>query len=242
MASRMHRVQCSVCCPDNLYVCWPTSGSPRLKRPLQPSRLLPLKIALPSESRKDGGCRTRMALAQPSPTISHSHLYRLYHHTVPEPILVEAPAIRTFGLGMVKRQPQILRLTTPKLCPKEQLRSLGTPERRLGPRSLGMTAQQGEGLCGNDRSSEMIDLGWGKATADAIRLASLGSSCSGRALRLTTPKLCPKEQLHSLGAPERRSGLRSLRMTAQRCEVAVRVAAKSRRDWSVLRAAPDSIA
>jgi len=115
-------------------------------------------------------------------------------------------------------------------------------ERRLGPRSLGMTAQQGEGLCGNDRSSEMIDLGWGKATADAIRLASLGSSCSGRALRLTAPKLCPKEHLRSLGTAERRSGLRSLRMTAQRCEVAVRVAAKSRRDWSVWRAAPDSIA
>ena len=39
-----------------------------------------------------------------------------------------------------EEQMQILRLTTPKLHPKEQKRTLGTPERRLGPRSLRMTA------------------------------------------------------------------------------------------------------
>ena len=35
---------------------------------------------------------------------------------------------------------QVPRLTTPNLHPKEQKRSLGTPEKRLGPLSLGMTA------------------------------------------------------------------------------------------------------
>jgi hypothetical protein len=43
-------------------------------------------------------------------------------------------------------QPQILRLTTPKLHPKEQRPLFGDPgtEKRLGPRSLRMTARLGK--------------------------------------------------------------------------------------------------
>jgi hypothetical protein len=38
-----------------------------------------------------------------------------------------------------KKQPQILRLTTPKLHPKEQKSLFGDPGKRLGPRLLRMT-------------------------------------------------------------------------------------------------------
>jgi hypothetical protein len=38
-----------------------------------------------------------------------------------------------------EKQPQILRLTTPKLHPKEQKALFGNPEKRLKPRSLRMT-------------------------------------------------------------------------------------------------------
>jgi hypothetical protein len=38
-----------------------------------------------------------------------------------------------------EKQPQILRLTIPKLDPKEQRSLFGDPGKRLGPRSLRMT-------------------------------------------------------------------------------------------------------
>src|SRR5580658_8702195 len=41
----------------------------------------------------------------------------------------------------VHGEKQILRLTTPKLDPKEQRTFFGAPEKRLGPRSLRMTTR-----------------------------------------------------------------------------------------------------
>jgi len=49
-----------------------------------------------------------------------------------------------------EKQPQILRLTTPKLHPKEQKTLFGDPGERLGPRSLRMTPVMGRMFAQDD--------------------------------------------------------------------------------------------